>query len=71
MQDSSAAREGGFSGLEASLEVTLSGLGKREVADFLIAGMSAQELVRVVATTPPFSSTLAGLIQQHLLTLAG
>ncbi|MDP8993269.1 MAG: hypothetical protein M3N31_09520 [Actinomycetota bacterium] len=58
--------EGGFSVLEASLIETLARLTNREVVELLAAGFTADDLVRVVATMPPFGEVLTERVQQHL-----
>ena len=70
-ESSSAVPPDGRSRLEASLEAALSDIGPREVVDLMIAGWTGDELVRVVATTPPFSSAIAEHIQRHLLAVVG
>lgn len=64
--DRAVLSRGGFSVLEASLDETLEQMRPRDVADILAAGLTAEDLVRVIATTPPFSSVLAERVRRHL-----
>ena len=57
---------GGSSVFEASLSETLSELSEHWINDLVLAGFTERDLVRIVATTPPFSEALAHLIRRQL-----
>jgi hypothetical protein len=65
--DRAVLHEGGFSVLDVSLAETLARLTAREVRELVAAGLDADDLVRMVATAPPFNDVLVNRIHTHLL----